>query len=259
MGGCASIPDANITPGHLAVSKEFDTQLQLDAKVERNKIKLLLLGGGESGKSTVFKQMKVIYGNQFTVLERKSQLPTIYTNILGSMQTLLKYAKRFELYDDILCKDARDRIKDMDPHEGINVESGDAVARLWGDMTIQIVWNRRSEFQINEAVKYFFDKINTLKANNYIPDIDDMLYCRYRTSGIVTERYLIDGAVFEMYDVGGQRNERRKWIHCFENVTGVIFVVGLSDFNLKVFEDNSVNRVVSSFFLVYLDTRYIFT
>ena len=32
----------------------------------------------------------------------------------------------------------------------------------------------------------------------------------------MTERYNIDGTTFEMYDVGGQRNERRKWIHCFE-------------------------------------------
>lgn len=32
----------------------------------------------------------------------------------------------------------------------------------------------------------------------------------------MTERYNIDGTTFEMYDVGGQRNERKKWIHCFE-------------------------------------------
>ena len=42
------------------------------------------------------------------------------------------------------------------------------------------------------------------------------MYSRVRTSGIVTERYNIDGTTFEMYDVGGQRNERKKWIHCFE-------------------------------------------
>ena len=40
-----------------------------------------------------------------------------------------------------------------------------------------------------------------------------------RTSGIVTERYNIDGTTFEMYDVGGQRNERKKWIHCFEGIS----------------------------------------
>ena len=51
---------------------------------------------------------------------------------------------------------------------------------------------------------------------------DDILYSRSRTSGIVTERYNIDGTTFEMYDVGGQRNERRKWIHCFEGISVIM-------------------------------------
>jgi hypothetical protein len=37
----------------------------------------------------------------------------------------------------------------------------------------------------------------------------------------VTERYNIDGTTFEMYDVGGQRNERKKWIHCFEGISAL--------------------------------------
>merc|ERR1719453_622086 len=109
-----------------------------------------------------------------------------------------------------------------------------------------MVWCRRHEFQINESVKYFFEKVDIMKMPHYVPDIDDMLYCRFRTSGIVTEKYVINGTVFEMYDVGGQRNERKKWIHCFAHVTGVLFVAGLSDFNQSVFEDVSLNRMVEA-------------
>ena len=47
-----------------------------------------------------------------------------------------------------------------------------------------------------------------------------------------------------MYDVGGQRNERKKWIHCFEGVTAVIFVVGLSEFDQCLVEDGVTNRMV---------------
>ena len=39
-----------------------------------------------------------------------------------------------------------------------------------------------------------------------------------------------------MFDVGGQRNERRKWIHCFDNVTACIFVTAISEFDQKLYE-----------------------
>lgn len=45
-----------------------------------------------------------------------------------------------------------------------------------------------------------------------------------------------------MVDVGGQRSERRKWIHCFENVTSIIFLVALSEYDQILFEsDNEVS------------------
>lgn len=45
-----------------------------------------------------------------------------------------------------------------------------------------------------------------------------------------------------MVDVGGQRSERRKWIHCFENVTSIMFLVALSEYDQVLVEcDNEVN------------------
>lgn len=40
-----------------------------------------------------------------------------------------------------------------------------------------------------------------------------------------------------------QRNERKKWIHCFEHVTAVLFVVALSAYDLVLFEDETTNRM----------------
>lgn len=44
---------------------------------------------------------------------------------------------------------------------------------------------------------------------------------------------------FRMVDVGGQRSERRKWIHCFENVTSIIFLVALSEYDQILFESEN--------------------
>ena len=66
------------------------------------------------------------------------------------------------------------------------------------------------------------------------------------TSGIVEEKYVIDGVEFVMYDVGGQRNERKKWIHCFDNVTAVIFVAAISEYDQVLYEDNTQNRIIEA-------------
>ena len=46
-----------------------------------------------------------------------------------------------------------------------------------------------------------------------------------------------------MLDVGGQRSERKKWIHCFDEVKAVIFIAALSDYDLTLVEDPSMNRL----------------
>jgi len=227
-------------------NKQLEALIQNQAKVESEKIKLLLLGAGESGKSTIFKQMKVIYGKQYSDAERKQQLPTIHCNVLQGMKVLCEQAVLFNLVGQVQATTSFEMIRNIDENEMIDVLIGGAVKELWLDPGIQQVWDRRSEFQIIDSVKYYFDKIDIIKMPDYLPDKDDILYSRVRTSGIVTESYEIDGTTFEMYDVGGQRNERKKWIHCFEGVTAVIFVAALSEYDQKLFEDVSTNRMVEA-------------
>jgi len=49
-----------------------------------------------------------------------------------------------------------------------------------------------------------------------------------------------------MFDVGGQRSERKKWIHCFEGVTAIIFFVAMSEYDMKLAEDDEVVSNVST-------------
>lgn len=60
----------------------------------------------------------------------------------------------------------------------------------------------------------------------------------------------LDVNVFRMFDVGGQRSERKKWIHCFEGVTAIIFCVAMSEYDMKLAEDDEMVRML--YFSYYL-------
>lgn len=61
---------------------------------------------------------------------------------------------------------------------------------------------------------------------DFVPNQEDMLRARIKTTGIRELRFALKDVEFIIVDVGGQRSERRKWIHCFDNVTSIIYLVG---------------------------------
>ena len=58
-----------------------------------------------------------------------------------------------------------------------------------------------------------------------------------------------------MVDVGGQRSERRKWIQCFDNVTSVLFIISLSEFNQVLMEDNLTNRLANTLLCIFTNNQ----
>lgn len=74
----------------------------------------------------------------------------------------------------------------------------------------------------------------------YLPTDQDILRSRVKTTGITETTFLIGDLTYKIFDVGGQRSERKKWIHCFENVTALVFLVSLSEYDQMLYEDESV-------------------
>lgn len=216
---------------------------------EANKVKLLLLGAGESGKSTVFKQMKVLYGKGLSDDEAKLIAPVVHSNMIVLLRAVMDQVETYGRVKDLGCKDEFEALKDLKEEESMITEDlGKKLKLLWKDPVLQEVWAKRSEYQVVESTAAFFTdaNIDRITAPGYVASQADMLLTRIRTSGIVEEQYDIDGVSFCMYDVGGQRNERKKWIHCFEDVTAVIFVVGLSEYDQKLYEQADVNRMTEA-------------
>ncbi|XP_077982135.1 guanine nucleotide-binding protein G(s) subunit alpha-like [Glandiceps talaboti] len=232
-------------------NKKIEKQIQKDKQIYRATHRLLLLGAGESGKSTIVKQMRILHVDGFSTEEKKQKIEDIKKNIrdailtiTGAMSTLtppipLEHPEnQFRL----------DYIQDVSSSPGFDYpeEFWDHTEVLWKDAGVQACYERANEYQLIDSAKYFLDKVNIVRQADYSPTEQDILRCRVLTSGIFETRFQVDRVNFHMFDVGGQRDERRKWIQCFNDVTAIIFVVACSGYNLVLREDPSQNRLRES-------------
>lgn len=92
----------------------------------------------------------------------------------------------------------------------------------------------------------YFNEIDRISDTDYIPNQQDILRARVKTTGITETKFTVGDLLYRMVDVGGQRSERKKWIHCFEDVTAIIFMVAISEYDQVLFEDETVNRMGES-------------
>mmetsp|Transcript_10889 Transcript_10889/g.13166 ORF Transcript_10889/g.13166 Transcript_10889/m.13166 type:complete len:353 (+) Transcript_10889:11-1069(+) len=239
MGLCSSSEAA-------ANDKNIDLKNAKDHEASKNKIKLLLLGAGESGKSTLFKQMNILYGKGLDDKEKQKILPFIGFNVMEGLQMLCRGVEDLELEDKLLeeNKPLFKEILDLT----VTAATPDAtmvskVQTLWKDPAIVEAWKQRSSLQVSESVSTFVNRLETYTAPDYVPTQEDVLLCRIRTTGITSQTFVVDGVEFEMYDVGGQKSERKKWANCFDTVNAVMFVAALSEYDHTMFEDESENRM----------------
>lgn len=216
------------------------------AHAERAIYKLLLLGAGESGKSTLFKQMISIYGTGFSKEELLSYSHLIIQNMKNSARVLADHADiggGTKTEAGAVAVQYFKETVDTKTYVTLPTVMGTHMRALWADEGIQLAYERRNRFQLTDGTKYYFDNIDRIGAETYVPTEDDILRVRVRTTGIVENEFVIEDSKFRMFDVGGQRNERKKWMHCFEDVTAVLFVVAISAFDQNLFEDESKNRL----------------
>jgi guanine nucleotide-binding protein subunit alpha len=87
------------------------------------------------------------------------------------------------------------------------------------------------------VVYSFCDDLDRIWDKGYVPTDQDLLRSRLRTTGITETVFDLGQLTYRMFDVGGQRSERKKWIHCFENVNCLLFLVAISGYDQCLVED----------------------
>lgn len=228
-------------------NEEIDRQLRNDRKRQEREVKLLLLGAGESGKSTVLKQMRVIHAGGFSKAERKQWRVVIFNNLVNAFEIIFSAMQEqglaFADDDSTRYADLINREPEIGPEDVMPRDYLDAFVGLWSDKNVQQAIMRGNEYALHDNLSYYFTDIDRLFTKDYLPTDQDILRTRLRTTGISETVFDLGNLTYRMFDVGGQRSERKKWIHVFDNVQVVLFLVAISGYDHVLVEDRNGNQM----------------
>ncbi|XP_059553206.1 guanine nucleotide-binding protein subunit alpha-15 isoform X4 [Myotis daubentonii] len=227
------------------IDQEINKILLEQKKRDRGELKLLLLGPGESGKSTFIKQMRIIHGAGYSEEDRKGFRPLVYQNIFASMRAMIEAMDQLQIpFSRPESKNYASLVMSQDPYKVTTFEKRYAVAmqRLWSDGGIRACYERRREFHLLDSAVYYLSHLERITEEGYVPTAQDVLRSRMPTTGINEYCFSVQKTNLRIVDVGGQRSERKKWIHCFENVIALIYLASLSEYDQCLEENNQENE-----------------
>lgn len=260
-----STESSNDNSEHEKLNGSADTSSTSDKEV-----KVLLLGSGESGKSTIVKQMKILHKNGFSKEEAYEYKPFVFKNVLDCVKNVINAI--IDLEPALIAPEGQEPvIDDTEPGQRkhilnfahlseildyeLSVNSDEVfspamaqkIHNIYGfPEVLNFIKVKQGKFYLIDSTHYFLSEIERISAPDYIPSQADILRTRKKTSGIFDFKFQMSGLNMHMFDVGGQRSERKKWIHCFDNVTLIIFCVALSEYDQALLEENTQNRLEES-------------
>jgi len=246
MGACISTGAIEVTEVDKRKHKEVEKALKEAKAKMASQVKVLLLGSGDSGKSTVLKQMRLIHRIPFDAREIEHYRQLVFNNLTRGMQALLESMEDMDLKLTDELQEYIEMIEnapDLRDGEPFPMNFYDPLKSLWGDSSVQQAWQRGNEAALPENLVYFFSDIDRLFDPTYQPHEQDIVHCRARTIGITETTFKLREHEMLMVDVGGQKSERRKWIHCFQDVTSILFLVSLSGYDQCLVEDKDANQM----------------
>jgi len=215
-------------------------------RAARKAMKILLLGTGDAGKSTFARQMAHM-AKAVSPTQIQTYTGILRENCLGGAQLLIQAARSWKIQLPPELEGSLTLILDS---EQLDPKAAEEIEKLAAHPMVQkLMAKRGDEIQFQggvEGVKWYFSNASRFAKPDFIPSFEETLKARNKTSGVIETIFEVEGTQFTLVDVGGQRSERKKWLHCFSAVTAIIFLAAINEYDMLLEEDGNTNRLVES-------------
>eukprot|EP01156_Anaeramoeba_ignava_P024165 Anaeramoba_ignava/c408_g1_i1.p1 GENE.c408_g1_i1~~c408_g1_i1.p1 ORF type:complete len:188 (+),score=65.89 c408_g1_i1:79-642(+) len=175
------------------INEQIENQLRKDQDLINEDIKLLLLGAGDSGKSTIVKQMKILFLNGFTSKEKEMYKSIIIDNLKDFLAILINAANHFGVKISQPKEIIESFLNQTIPKK--NLPS--VLSTLLNDSGIQEMCKRADEINLPEAASYFFQNFERIFSSKYVPSPQDILLSRATTIGITETNFTFSDMKFK--------------------------------------------------------------
>mmetsp|Transcript_30757 Transcript_30757/g.49333 ORF Transcript_30757/g.49333 Transcript_30757/m.49333 type:complete len:443 (-) Transcript_30757:305-1633(-) len=182
------------------INQHIDAHMKNAINAEKITHRILLLGPGDTGKTTIIKQMRKIHNGVIAEEQLDSHAAYIRTQIVKYMQTLCVQSIKLNIAlsasqdddDDSDAQASRDFICNLSAPCDLSPDVVQHMKVLWNNDGIRQTLEQRAKFQIPDNVAYFFDqRLDDIGADDYVPTFEDYLRIRMRTSGMNQEEFLV--------------------------------------------------------------------
>uniref|UniRef100_A0A0K0D9M8 G-protein alpha subunit n=1 Tax=Angiostrongylus cantonensis TaxID=6313 RepID=A0A0K0D9M8_ANGCA len=129
-------------------------------------------------------------------------------------------------------------------------EISDAIQKVWKDPAVQKLYERRSEINLNDSSKYFLENLSNINRLDFTPTPRDLIMSYVPTVGVQNVIFSAGNRVFQLFDIGGQRIDRRKWATMYDGIDAIFFCIAISEYDQVMVEDPGTNRLQDSLSLL---------
>lgn len=241
--------------GEARRTSAVDKKLKAMKDNQVDDVQLLIMGTGGCGKSTFFKQIqRILQGEKgdWTTEEKVDLIPQIHINMYDSILKIVEQTKIVKRPQRNISEANRKHCemiaKAFEEKREFQSDIWESLRAVWADPAIQQTYSEavKDKFWIDDNTEFYFSKISEFAGANFLPKTEHLLRIRMRTTGIIEKSITHDNKKITFIDVGGQRNERKKWFRkngIFENSKGILYVIALNEYDIVTFEDDTANAM----------------